>query len=116
MSSKTFFETITFYDNKIESATSRQTADGSYDLNLLFSIQKTRGQEEQLFPLNDYIDIGIYDKTDQLLHLKRHKVTMASNQFNIQLKQPAAKVILDPNLLLIDKNQEDNVYLVNEVE
>jgi len=59
-------------------------------------------------PLQDYVEIGVFDKTGKELYLKKHKVNKINNQLNITLNQHPIKVVIDPYFKLLERNIEDN--------
>lgn len=108
---KDFFETVTFYDNKIEKAEVMTTESGSYELELDFSIRKyLDGEEEKNLVLEDYIEIGIFDVSGKLIHSISHKVNAQENNLIIMGNGKPSKIVLDPNYLLIDKKVDDNTF------
>jgi len=106
---KDVFETITFYDNKIEKVELIPMENLKYTLKLGFSSRKYADRtHEKPLRLNDYVEIGIYNKNEKLIQLIKYKVIGEKNKFDIRLDEKPYKVILDPNLILIDKNIENN--------
>ncbi|WP_121666834.1 M1 family aminopeptidase [Mesonia aquimarina] len=63
-------------------------------------------------PLKDYIEIGIFTEDDEeneeVLYLKKRKVTEIYNEFTIVVDQKPTEVGIDPYNKLIDRNSEDN--------
>ena len=103
------FESVTFYENKIESAKVGSKENGTYEVELDFSIRKyADGADKEFLPLNDCIEIGIYDKEEKLIHLKKYRTSSQKNKLRIKAERKPKRVIIDPNFLLIDKNIEDN--------
>ncbi|MEM9846814.1 MAG: M1 family aminopeptidase, partial [Bacteroidota bacterium] len=106
-----YFEQITFYDNRIETAEVEALPNGTYALTIDLSIRKYRQDDAAIdLALNDYIEIGIYDEKEALLELKRAKVAQAAHQITLLLDAQPSHLVLDPNYLLIDKEVEDNVF------
>ncbi len=109
------FESVVLYDNKIETATVTALEDGKQEVNLQLLFKKSKISEgatnnllEEVTTFNEYLEIGFYDTDDVLIHLAKQHIMKARNTLKIQLDQVPAKVVLDPNLLLIDKELKDN--------
>lgn len=106
---KDLFETVTFYDTKIEKAEVLAVENERYKLSLDFTVKKyCDGEEENGLALNDFLEIGVYNTNGELLVTKSHRVKAGKNKMEIELSEKPTKVILDPNYLLIEKNVEDN--------
>ncbi len=116
------FETITLYDNRIKEAKCAKRADGKYDVDLVVESRKMRADSlghETPRPLNDYIDIGLFDanedprtKLGKRLTFARHKLSSAESRFHFVLNEKPAKAGIDPYNKLIDRDAEDNVMKV----
>lgn len=108
---KDFFETVTFYDNKINEGEIVPTENGKYMVRLHFSIKKyVDGAEKENLPLKDFIEIGIFDTSNKLLKLKKMNISKAETKLEITVNERPGKVVLDPNYLLMDKDVENNEY------
>lgn len=66
-------------------------------------------------PLADYVDIGIFgekdessDEPEEVLYLKKHKITAINNKLTIIVDKEPKEVGVDPFNKLIDTNSEDN--------
>jgi ABC-2 type transport system permease protein len=66
-------------------------------------------------PLNDYIYIGITGEKDKELYLKKHKLINRETEITIIVDEKPKKVGIDPYLILIDRNRDDNVMNINKV-
>jgi len=117
------FEQVTFYDNRMHHAF-------QVDLQFLISKHRIAKGEEKIYvdknglsiqeqiantkermaslPLQDYVEIGAFDKDGKELYLKKHKVAKINNQLSITLNQPPDKVVIDPYFKLLERNIEDN--------
>ena len=67
------------------------------------------------FPLNDYIEIGIFaeqtikgKKSDKELYLKKVKINKIDNKITIIVKEKPTEVGVDPYNKLIDSKSDDN--------
>lgn len=132
---KDMFETITLYENKIISQTTTELNDGTYKVDIDFTVSKYRSdakgnrsyRDTEFEPLNttedelkslslaDYIDIGIFteeeikgEKKEVELYLKKHKITSVHNTVSIIVNKKPTAVGVDPYHKLIDTNSDDN--------
>lgn len=110
------FENITFYQQKVTEASSVVKEDGTHHLQVKLEFKKQQidslGKELNITP-NDFIELGIYDDKDELISLQKHRVTQEQIQLDIPLNQKPHKVVIDPNLLLMDRDLKDNELEVN---
>ncbi|WP_293870394.1 M1 family aminopeptidase [Flavobacterium sp.] len=133
------FETITLYDNKINKATSKKLKNGKYAVTIDFNVSKYKSDDTgkrrfkdthgktlsylkkgtkypvNSFPLNDYIEIGIFSeqtlkskKQEKELFLKKIKVTKIDNTVTFEVNEKPTEVGVDPYNKLIDTNSDDN--------
>lgn len=132
---KDMFETITLYDNSIDSYKTTALADGTYKIDIEFTVSKYRSDKKgnrlyndtklvpsntekeslQSLPLADYIDIGIFTEEDSNgenkeveLYLKKHKITRIHNTISIIVDKKPTAIGVDPYHKLIDTNSDDN--------
>lgn len=106
---KDVFETVTFYDNKIEDVKVTPLKNETFEIEVDFSVRKyTDGEEDKALALSDYVEIGIFDASNKLLRLKILKINNQKNTVQIQVQGKPKKVVLDPNCMLIDKEMKDN--------
>ncbi|MBZ9786872.1 hypothetical protein LB456_05320 [Psychroflexus sp. CAK57W] len=136
---KDMFETITLYDNKVTEATYKVLEDETYQVTIKTNALKYRSsekgekefsnaegksisldtEEEELksLPLQDYIEIGIFGKTDEtidgiqkekVLYLKKHLVSEIANEFTVIVDEFPTEVGFDPYNKLIDTDSGDN--------
>src|SRR5271167_1714566 len=83
------FNRIVLYDNKAVTATSHKTPDGKYEVRLDVQARKVQADGngvESPMPLNDYIEIGVFEgKKDEEkpLYLKKEKFTGERKTFVI---------------------------------
>ena len=134
------FETITLYDNRITEAKSKKLPNGTYQVDITFEVAKykandngkkiyknTKGQtltytkkgEKKAtlsYPLNDYVEIGIFTKqtikgkkSDKELYLKKVKINKIDNKVTIIVKEKPTEVGVDPYNKLIDTKSDDNM-------
>ncbi len=106
-----FFETITFYRNHTESVTFSKNKD-KYQVEIKSDNKKFRVDElgkEREISMNDYIDIGVFDKEGNILYLQKHKVKSGKNIFHVQVEKMPYKAGVDPINILIDKDSKDHL-------
>jgi ABC-2 type transport system permease protein len=133
------FETITLYDNRIEKATSKKLPNGTYEVKIDFLVSKYKADDNgkrlykdkngktltfkkkdskytiESFPLEDYIEIGVFSeqtvkgkKKDKELYLKKVKVDKINNSITVIVKEKPLEVGVDPYNKLIDTQSDDN--------
>ena len=94
------FEKISFYDNRLETASARKRADGRYDVSLTLHADKLYSDgkgKESAGKLDDWIEVGVFagadDKNQKVLYLKRHHITRKDQ--TISLVDNRKKVAVD---------------------
>lgn len=112
------FETVTFYKNKAVAASYNVLPNNQYKVSLEIEASKyrldTEGEEQQV-AINDWIDIGIYaENTDEVLYLKKHKITQQKTTIEIIVDQKPYKAGVDPLHKLMDRKVEDNSSIIDE--
>lgn len=141
------FENITLYGNRVESASYTDNDDGTYTVDITAHVTKYRTDEKgkQLFvdengqldslviegqrkpvksyPLNDYLDVGIFgiteldgEEKENVIYQKKHKITQIENKFTITVDQEPLEVGIDPFNKLIDRDSNDNRRKPEKVE
>jgi hypothetical protein len=112
------FETITLWDLKTRSATSRRLPDGRYEVTLDVRAQKLRADEvgrETPTPMNDVIEVGVFAAAnDAPIYLARHRVKSGRQTLKIVVSQQPSRAGIDPEGKLIERVREDNVVKVTE--
>ena len=113
------FETITLYDNSIDTLYYDTLSNGKYEVTLTLDCKKVRaddlGKEEEV-GMNDWIDIGLYKrikdgkfrKKTVPMYLERHKIVAGMQDIKIIVDTIPYKAGLDPNYILIDRKPSDN--------
>ena len=59
--------------------------------------------------MNDYIDIGVYGKTDTELYCKKHKIISGINKIEIIVDDVPLEAGIDPYFKVIDQDTGDNL-------
>ncbi|HEX8361101.1 MAG TPA: M1 family aminopeptidase, partial [Longimicrobium sp.] len=111
------FESVTLYDNRTESATSRRLGPGRYEVELRIRARKVRADSlgtETEVPLDDRIEIGVFgpDK-DVPLYLAKHRIRAGVQTVRVQVKEAPERAGIDPLHKLIDRAIEDNTKDLN---
>jgi len=121
------FEDITLYDNKVTDVVSIKKQNSNIT-TVKFRIQKYNADNKgkRIFnsetiesgnnislKLIDYIDIALKDSINNLISKKRILISSIENEIKFLTKQKVITVEIDDSLLLIDANQEDNIYKLN---
>ncbi|MGH1342369.1 MAG: ABC transporter permease subunit [Nannocystales bacterium] len=108
------FETITLYDNRMESATA--TEDGAtWTVELEVMSKKFRASEsgqETETELNDWIEIGLMDEDGEFLYREKHQLSEEKTTLSISVDEKPAKAGIDPIVMLVDRNPDDNIKRV----
>lgn len=106
------FETITFYENRTQKVVFEQTEDGNYEVEICSTNKKMRanelGEEEEI-PLDDFVDVGLFDTKGNLIYLQKHKIEQGQNTFRIVVNTKPSKGGVDPLNKLIDKFSDGHV-------
>lgn len=112
------FETITLFDNKTDSVTSKKRTDGKYDVHIYASARKLRADSlgaEHEIPIADWMDIGVFAEPDKgrklgkPLYLQKHRVTQAHMTFTVIVDAAPKRAGIDPYNKLIDREPKDNL-------
>jgi ABC-type transport system involved in multi-copper enzyme maturation permease subunit len=115
------FENITLFNNSVDSATVTKIADHRFQVKMKLLCEKIRcdslGNEHKV-PINDYIDVGIFERNRQdgsllgnSLLTRRIRIHGDTTLTFIVPKWPY-QVGVDPYHYLIDKVTEDNLKIV----
>jgi hypothetical protein len=118
------FETITLYDNRTHAATITQLDDGRWRVDLDVETRKLRADEtggEAEMPIADWIEVGaIVEKEvdgrmrEVPVHLEKQKFTGDRSQISFTVDEKPTRAGIDPRILLIDRDPDDNVRSVSE--
>ncbi len=115
------FETITLYENRTKSAKYRLLDGDRYEVDLLIEATKIRADSsgnEEVIPMNDWVDLGVYGKTgsdkDTLLYFQKVKFEAGESTHTVVVQGKPVRAGIDPLNKLIDRNPGDNVTVVSE--
>jgi hypothetical protein len=109
------FENITMWENEAISASYVEMDDGKYEVTLEVSTHKFRadsiGNQTEI-PVEDYVDIGVLGENDEELYLKKHKLAQNESGIDIIVDSKPARAGIDPYLVLIDRERDNNTVEV----
>lgn len=117
------FENITLFSNRMLEASYKKTGD-EYEVTLKTTSEKFRADslgKEQVIPIADYIDIGIFAEPankknlGKVLALKRVKVSSNENTYSFKVKEKPYQAGIDPYNYLIDRIPDDNLKTLEEL-
>lgn len=81
------------------------------DIGATKTVTDSAGVESSV-PLNDWIEVGVYDDKGQI-YLRKHYFTKQEQSLIISLPSRPVRAVIDPRNLLIDLNTNDNRIDVN---
>ena len=113
------FETITLWENSAESATYEKLEGDQYKVRLTVSTRKFRADSvgvQTEIPLSDYMDIGVFGEKNEELYLKKHKFSENESTVEIIVATKPARAGIDPYVILIDRDREDNMVNVSSID
>jgi hypothetical protein len=112
------FAKIVLYDTKVVAATSKQRADGKFDVHLQYEVQKTQSDgvgKETPLAVDDWMDIGVFsrkagedEQAERPLYLQPLHITQNRGEVDVVVDAAAFEVGVDPYNKLIDRNPDDN--------
>ena len=112
-----FYE-IALYENEIIGATCTELETGKYQVDLdlkttKFYVDSIGNQTEA--PLNDYIYVALMDEDDNEFYYQKHKFDTNEKSIQIITDTKPVKAGIDPFLVLIDRNMDNNKMKVKEM-
>jgi hypothetical protein len=114
-----WIEKISFYEFEVKEATYERDENLQYSMKLTIDANKYyadgKGKETDAV-MNDYIEIGVFNKRGKVIHSKKYKLTNGETTLTIPLKRKPSNVIIDPNYLLITKGIEKASSKVSKAE
>jgi len=111
------FEYITLYENRADEATFEREKNGKYKVFLSVSSKKFHADSlgvQVEVPLNDYIEVGVLGEDEEELYMRKRRFTKEKMEFEIEVEKRPVKAGIDPRLILIDREQNDNLVKVKE--
>jgi ABC-2 type transport system permease protein len=111
-------EKIVLFQNRPLMADAKRLSDDKYEVTIKVSSEKIYsdkfGKEENA-DFQQKMDIGILDKDENYLYLKKHLISNGETDFKIQVSGQPAMAGIDPLNILIDRNSGDNIIPVTIV-
>jgi hypothetical protein len=114
---KDLFEDITLFSNRTLDATARRRPDGQYDVTINIETHKLKadghGSEAEV-AVNDWIDIGAFAKPEKgrmyghTLYRERVHIAQTRSTYTFITSELPDKAGVDPFLLLVDRNPDNN--------
>ncbi|HEY4319805.1 MAG TPA: M1 family aminopeptidase [Gemmatimonadales bacterium] len=121
---KDLFLDMTFYDNKVDTATATRRPDGQYAVHLVLDAKKLKGDSlgnMAEVPIGDYVDVGVFgahvngQKLGKRLLVEKVHITQPVTVLDVVVPALPIKAGIDPYNILIDRTPEDNVTTVTIV-
>ena len=91
-------------------------ANGHYEVTLNVSARKLYADEngaQKEAPMDELVDIGVYDAKGDALYLKKHRVKTGESTYTIDVAGKPVKAGIDPVVKLVDRRPDDNTVVVN---
>lgn len=117
------FEHITLFSNRVTKVTATETPDHRYTVQIGVHCEKIRCDSlgnETIIPMNDYIDIGLFEKNRRdagelgnTLLSERVRISAKDTTLSFTVAQKPYQVGIDPYHYLIDKVIADNLKKVD---
>ena len=109
------FEEITFWNLSAKSIDVEADGKGAYRATLHIDARKLKGDAtgtEREVPMNDAIEIGLYDAAGESIYNARHRIRSGAQTIEIIVNRPPARAVLDPDHELLDRKPDDNEVVV----
>ncbi|MBY0488388.1 MAG: ABC transporter permease [Gemmatimonadaceae bacterium] len=112
-----YFEAITLWDVKTDSVVATPLPGGQFKVTVIGTAVKFRADSlgtETPAPLNDYIDVGLFDapksgaRLGDVIAIRKIKVTGGTVRAEFTVPRKPARAGIDPYNLLIDRVPSDN--------
>ena len=110
-----FFESITLYDNRVQTATAKPLPDGRYEVTFTAMTKKLKADElgkEEEVPLADWIDVAVLGADNEPLYLEKRRIERAETPISVVVNGQPARAGIDPYNKLIDRRPKDNTAAV----
>ncbi|MEM7514672.1 MAG: hypothetical protein AAF388_27330, partial [Bacteroidota bacterium] len=113
------FMAVSYFENEITEVRI-SSSDENYELEVKIQALKWEldprdsEKEPQALKLNDWMEIGFYGEQDQLLDTRWVKISSENSLLPFQLREEVARVQLDPHLMLLEKERDDNSWVLEK--
>jgi hypothetical protein len=113
------FTKIVLFHNRVLTSSYRKLENGKYEVDikvkgLKFYADEYGQEKEKKFKQDIYI--GVLDKDDKYLYLKKHNIIDGDQSIKVVVNDMPIKAGIDPLNILIDKNVDDNLMPVTELK
>lgn len=109
-------EKIVVFDNRPLTIQATPLASGNYKIEMNISSKKVYadkdGKEIQK-DFNQQIDVGVLDKNEKYIYLKKHLIKSGENKLEIIVQGEPVKAGIDPLNVLIDRDSKDNIINIS---
>jgi len=106
------FKTNTYWRLKTKQFLASQTNTGNWEVTIKILAQKvvvdSTGNEAEV-PINDWLEVGIYEEGNRPLYLQMHRIRSGEQTITLTVPRKPERAGIDPNNLMIDLRREDNV-------
>ena len=113
-----WLETITIYDGALTSASWKKREDGKFDVKIAGTLDKIHADghgNESPAPIDDYIDIGLFagetsenNPLGKRLVVETRHITEKAFTFSLVVDEKPAKAWIDPYVLRVDRDLDNN--------
>jgi len=106
---------VTLFENRAVEATAKDVGGGAWEVTLKASAKKLRAEgtgATQEVPMDDWVDIGVYDKDEKPLFLEKRKVRSGEWTYTMRVGGKPARAGIDPVNKLVDRDPDDNTTQV----
>ncbi|HKL88955.1 MAG TPA: hypothetical protein VJ884_08100, partial [Salinibacter sp.] len=120
------FREITLYENRAVDATYTETNDGRYRVELTVNAKKLQADSlgtEQETEIDAPLPIGVFAENAEVgadeqteLYLQKHDLTSGEQTVTVTVDEKPAKAGIDPYVVLVDRNTDDNLTTVSKAE
>lgn len=115
-----YFEKIVMHETTVKDVNCVKEGDAKFKINVGLSVTKkernteVKQDDEQYHEIqtNDYVQVGFYDEFGKLIETRTIHVSATDVSSSFRLDWKPASVKVDPNVLLIERNRDDNVMVV----
>ncbi|MFD3003594.1 hypothetical protein ACFS7Z_24770 [Pontibacter toksunensis] len=114
------FEVNMYWALETKAATAKQTKEGNWQVTLTVQAGKEVVNEAGVateVPMDDWVEIGILEqsrKGEESLYLRKHHIRSGEQAITLTVPRKPARAVIDPNNLLIDMKEENNIKEVTQ--
>ena len=97
--------------------TATEQPDGRWKVELVLESHKLRADgegAEQEVPLHDWLEVGVYGEEEgsEPLYLQWHRIEGERSELSVVVDQRPARAGIDPRVLFVDREPDDNLVRV----